>query len=237
MWQVAYAELLFLDTLWPDFSRQDFDASDPRLLPSRTALWRRIGVKNMGVSSLISTRMASAVVLGLPVLLAAYFGSPLFELMIALAAAVLAWEWFGLCGDGLSRVIGYTQGAVLLIASGGRGRFRIWPAIVALVLGTSAVLLVSRGEPWVSAGTIYLGLPCVALIWLRNDTSAGRNLVCWLIIVVWAADTGAYIGRSIGGPRLAPGISPNKTWAGLAGESGSRRRPALALLERVAKRR
>ena len=159
-----------------------------------------------------------------------------FELMIALAAAVLAWEWFGLCGDGLSRVIGYTQGAVLLIAVAVAAGFGIWPAIVALVLGTSAVLLVSRGEPWVSAGTIYLGLPCVALIWLRNDTSAGRNLVCWLIIVVWAADTGAYIaGRSIGGPRLAPSISPNKTWAGLAGESGSRRRPALALLERVAK--
>jgi phosphatidate cytidylyltransferase len=175
----------------------------------------------MGLSSLVWTRMASAVVLGLPVLLAAYFGSPLFELMIALAAAVLAWEWFGICGDGRSRVIGYTQGAVLLIAVAVAAGFGIWQAIVTLVLGTATVLLVSRGEPWLSAGTIYLGLPCVALIWLRNDTSAGRNLVCWLIIVVWAADTGAFIaGRLIGGPRLAPCISPNKTWAGLAGGVG-----------------
>jgi phosphatidate cytidylyltransferase len=61
----------------------------------------------------------------------------------------------------------------------------------------------------------------VTLIWLRNDESAGRDVVFWLMIVVWAADTGAYIaGRLIGGPRLAPRISPNKTWAGLAGGVG-----------------
>lgn len=175
----------------------------------------------MGLSSLVLTRTASAIVLGLPVLLAAYFGTPLFELMIALAAGVLAWEWFTLCGYGLPRVIGYMQGVVLLSAVAAVVGFGLWQAIVALVVGTAIVLLVSRGELWMSAGTIYLGLPCVALIWLRNDIPAGRDLVCWLIIVVWAADTGAYIaGRLIGGPRLAPGISPNKTWAGLAGGLG-----------------
>jgi phosphatidate cytidylyltransferase len=161
------------------------------------------------------------VVLGLPVLLAVYFGSPFFELMIGVAAAVLAWEWFALCGAGRPRIIGLTLGGVLLIAVAAAAVFAIWHAIVALVLGMIAVLLVSKGQAWLSAGTIYLGLPCVALIWLRNDAPAGRELVLWLIVLVWAVDIGAYVaGRLIGGPRLAPGVSPNKTWAGLAGGVG-----------------
>ena len=167
------------------------------------------------------TRTASAIVLGLPVLLAAYLGSPVFELMIAIAAAVLAWEWFELCGGGVRRAMGYTLATVLLIAVAAAAGLGIWQAIVALVVGTVALLLLSRGRPWLAAGTIYLGLPCVALIWLRNDGSAGRDVVFWLMLVVWAADTGAYVaGRLIGGPRLAPRVSPNKTWAGLAGGVG-----------------
>ena len=66
----------------------------------------------MGVATPLLTRAASAVVLGLPVLLAAYLGSPVFELMIAAAAAVLAWEWFQLCGDGLPRTLPHDPGFV-----------------------------------------------------------------------------------------------------------------------------
>jgi phosphatidate cytidylyltransferase len=53
---------------------------------------------------------------------------------------------------------------------------------------------------------------------LRNDLSLGLAAVLWLFAVVWAEDTGAYFaGRLIGGPKLAPRVSPNKTWSGAAG--------------------
>lgn len=74
---------------------------------------------------------------------------------------------------------------------------------------------------WLIAGAFYIGLPCWALLSLRADPSHGRETLFWLLAVVWATDTGAYaFGRLIGGPKLAPIISPNKTWAGLAGGIG-----------------
>jgi phosphatidate cytidylyltransferase len=71
---------------------------------------------------------------------------------------------------------------------------------------------------WPFAGVLYVALPLVALMSLRADPVYGLIAVAWLFVVVWSADTGAYAaGRGIGGPKLAPSISPNKTWAGLAG--------------------
>src|SRR5204862_2970247 len=71
---------------------------------------------------------------------------------------------------------------------------------------------------WVAAGTMVVGVPCVAFLWLRQEPVDGRMVVIWLLAVVWATDIAAYAaGRGLGGPRLAPRISPNKTWAGLAG--------------------
>ncbi|WP_374466850.1 phosphatidate cytidylyltransferase [Ferrovibrio sp.] len=75
---------------------------------------------------------------------------------------------------------------------------------------------------WTAAGLFYVGLPCLALIWLREQPVHGRHIVFWLFCVVWATDTGAYFaGRTIGGPKLIPSISPNKTWAGLLGGMAS----------------
>jgi phosphatidate cytidylyltransferase len=68
------------------------------------------------------------------------------------------------------------------------------------------------------AGLAYIAVAGVALLWLRDDPVAGRADVLFLLLVVWAGDIGAYlIGRWIGGPRLAPHISPSKTWSGAVG--------------------
>ena len=68
-----------------------------------------------------------------------------------------------------------------------------------------------------SAGVAYV-VRRRALLWLRADPVAGRADVLFLLLVVWAGDVGAYlVGRWIGGPRLAPRISPGKTWSGSLG--------------------
>lgn len=73
------------------------------------------------------------------------------------------------------------------------------------------------------AGVVYVAMPAASLVWLRqiqfpDHPNAGAALVLYALFVVWATDIGAFFaGRRIGGPKLAPTISPNKTWAGLGG--------------------
>ncbi len=67
-------------------------------------------------------------------------------------------------------------------------------------------------------GVLVIGVWAAALLWLRADPHGGRANVIGLALVVWGSDIGAYAaGRLVGGPRLAPRISPSKTWAGAAG--------------------
>ena len=71
---------------------------------------------------------------------------------------------------------------------------------------------------WLVAGAVYIAVPSITIVWLRADEAVGRQTIFWLFGVVWATDIGAFFaGRGIGGPKLAPRISPGKTWAGLAG--------------------
>ena len=76
---------------------------------------------------------------------------------------------------------------------------------------------------WVAAGMFYVAIPCAAILWLRNvqiedSTNAGFTLVLYVLFAIWATDIGAYFtGRIVGGAKLAPTISPGKTWAGLGG--------------------
>lgn len=172
----------------------------------------------------MGARILSAVVLAPVVLACVWFGYPYFELLLALAAALMAWEWRAMCapGAGVGRV-GWALLATPLAAIFAADLGGIQPALQVLAVGVFAVLALGardghRAAVWMGAGACYVTLPLLALIWLRADWTAGREVVLWLFLVVWATDTGAFgVGRAIGGPRLAPFISPNKTWAGLFG--------------------
>lgn len=74
--------------------------------------------------------------------------------------------------------------------------------------------------PLMLLGMVYIGLSCAVMIWLRNDTAHGFYHMLTLLCIIWASDVSAYFsGRAIGGPKLAPAISPKKTWAGFWGSS------------------
>ena len=79
-------------------------------------------------------------------------------------------------------------------------------------------LVAGWGFGWKIVGFIYALLPALSLLWIRDRAPQGLELLLWIFIVTWTTDIGAYFaGRAIGGPRLAPRISPNKTVAGLVG--------------------
>lgn len=74
------------------------------------------------------------------------------------------------------------------------------------------------GAGWYLGGFVYALAAAVALLWIRDRADNGMALVMWVFTVVWVTDIGAYfVGKSVGGPKLAPAISPGKTWAGFYG--------------------
>jgi phosphatidate cytidylyltransferase len=74
------------------------------------------------------------------------------------------------------------------------------------------------GLSWWVGGFVYALLPALALLWIRERDPQGLSLLLWVFIVTWAVDIGAYfVGRAFGRRKLAPAISPAKTWAGLYG--------------------
>jgi phosphatidate cytidylyltransferase len=97
-------------------------------------------------------------------------------------------------------------------------------AFVVLAVGAVAAFVVSqrRGDNpiWHAAGVLYLGLPALALAGLRVFPAQGAQIVLGMFLIIWATDTGALcFGKTIGGAKIAPRLSPGKTWSGTIGGS------------------
>jgi phosphatidate cytidylyltransferase len=177
----------------------------------------------------LALRVASALVLGPIVLAAIYFGGWWFSALLAVAAVAMAREWLQMTiPDAASRaryaVLVYAGicGPLLVYLFAG-----LWFAGAVLafcsVLGCLLFVWTRQPDPaWAATGIFWAGLPVIAVAWLRLEGGYPLLTVIWLTATVWACDIGAYFfGRAIGGPKLAPKMSPNKTWAGLLGGMAS----------------
>ncbi len=171
----------------------------------------------------LQARVLSGMVLGPLVLAAIYIGGTIFEILIVAAALIAVREWVRLVsGPRADLALELSYGFLL---AGLMVEILAGPIVGVVLLAGLAValhvLLRAFGAPprgWIALGIPYVGLAAAATLWLRDLPEFGMALVYWLVLTVWATDIGAYAaGRTIGGPKLAPTISPNKTWAGLIG--------------------
>ena len=151
-------------------------------------------------------------------------GAEAFACVLALGAILGAREWHRCvgAGEGVNREMLVTGTTVALSEAGLLYFHLFWVGAVLAVAGAVAAFILAKGKNpgWQSAGTLYLALPALALVSLRAFPAQGFWIVIGLFLIVWSTDTGALIcGNLIGGPRIAPRLSPGKTWAGTIGGS------------------
>jgi phosphatidate cytidylyltransferase len=170
----------------------------------------------------LQLRIISSVVLIVAVLAVTFLGGVAFRLLSALIAAVMFYEWCAISRPATAArhqlVAAVLLGVVLLAMVLGYSAAGV---LVLLALSVLASLLDSRiaGQgSWAPAGLAYAGLSGLSLAWLRDGDQPGLTAILFLFAVVWATDIAAYfVGRAVGGPKLAPRLSPNKTWSGSIG--------------------
>ncbi len=175
------------------------------------AKWGDLGVRTLSAAVLIPAVLADV-----------WAGGIWFHLFVALIGILMALEWVTIVHRGSPvqfalHAAGAMCGALLPLDVGLAGGL-IAIAVLALLSAAVAAYEDRQGPAWRYLGVVYVSVPPIAFVILREDPVYGIAAIVLVMVMVWAADTFAYFaGRLIGGPKLAPVISPKKTWAGLVG--------------------
>ncbi len=183
----------------------------------------------MALSNL-QTRILSAVILIPLAVFVLWYGSWLAVFAVSIVAAIAAWEW----GNIIQKTPSYTLPKVILIVSSLAISF-LWGSsflissyeslFIKLILAILTLSLLfflfykNSHKSYYITGLLVVALTSISLIYIRFfDASLGLFLLFYLFLLTWAMDSGAYFcGRFFKGPKLAPKISPNKTWSGFIG--------------------
>lgn len=168
-------------------------------------------------------RVGSALVLAPLVLYAIHMGGRIYSLTIIVIISLGLREWLRLVDVTMrAQTKFYAHGFLLIIMGMGAWLSPAFGAMLGTILVLVLFFLAARDREaragWIALGLPYMAGSGLALLYLRVTPIHGAELVYYLLAAVWGTDIGAYIaGRLIGGPKLAPDISPSKTWAGLLG--------------------
>lgn len=167
-------------------------------------------------------RILSALVMAPAVLLLTWLGGFPFRLLVVAAGIAIFYEWAHMAGLARNRAAGAAYGLLLavplLMTGAGVSPDVALVALLPVVFAALAVGSFAGQGAWGAAGIAYAAVPCIAFAALRDTGASGLAAIGFLFAVVWATDVFAYfVGRAVGGPRLAPSISPGKTWSGAAG--------------------
>jgi phosphatidate cytidylyltransferase len=175
-----------------------------------------------GGMSNLQVRIVSAVVLAAVVLAITWMGGLPFRLLAALMAGAIFYEWSRMARFGATlKPLDFLPDALMLVFLAAlvvqEPPARLLALLAVLIL-VAIVVSALRGGRWDAPGIAYAGLSGFVLAMLRSDDRSGFVAILFLFAVVWATDISAYfVGRAVGGPKLAPAISPGKTQSGALG--------------------
>lgn len=187
-----------------------------------SAASRRAEAEPLRIGADFLPRACSALVLAPIVLLVAGWGGWAFGILATLAALIILWEWLRMIAAKPNTVLLAIGGAALVVAMLMLAIRPSHMAMAIVILGAVATALAARGgrekRLWAPFGLVYAGALALPAVILRGDATFGLISLIWLLAVVWSTDIAAYFcGRLIGGPKLWPRVSPNKTWSGAIG--------------------
>lgn len=170
-------------------------------------------------------RIISGIVLAVVVLAATWIGGMVFSLLAALISILIFYEWVTITGQSRrSRLTAFGFAGVVVVAveyifhGAGSGYISSLVLLIGFTVVAIIIAAIRRRGYWLAGGLFYSGLSGLSLAALRGTTGGGLITILFLFGIVWSTDILAYfVGRAIGGPKLAPPISPGKTWSGAIG--------------------
>jgi len=170
----------------------------------------------------LQLRIVSAIVMIVVVLAATWSGGMAFKVVAAAIGLLVYYEWSTITrlSETSIRANAFGWFSMVVICLNmlfGRAELTV-PLFAGLVITAAIPALLRRVTWWQPGGLFYAGLSAISLSAIRGEDSLGFIAMLFVFVVVWATDILAYfVGRAIGGPKLAPRISPGKTWSGAVG--------------------